>query len=322
MCALKKVLKISLISKKGNQFRFLTLRMLEFLTPSIIIKKVAVSPELVKKLRDKTGAGMADCKNALEEANGNEEKAIEVLRKKGAASAAKRSDRVAKEGVIVASISEDRKHGVLAEVNSETDFVARNESFVRFAQDIAEAALKVNPNSHEDFLLARLANGATISEEVGAQTGRLGEKLEARRFEMLSEKNGFVTSYIHPGSKLGVLVAISGSTGAQALGRDIAMQIAAMNPLYLDRSNVTPEQVEKELEIYRTQSRNEGKKEEIVERIIKNKLEKFYQDNCLVEQSFIKDAAKTINDLLKEAGGLKVTGFVRMQLGEMHKHTE
>ena len=282
---------------------------------------MAVSAELVKKLRDKTGAGMADCKKALEEANGDEAKAIEILRKKGAASAAKRSDRIAKEGVIAARVSEDKKRGVLAEVNSETDFVARNESFVQFAQDVADAALAANPNSHEEFLLAKLSNGATISEEVGAQTGRLGEKLEARRFEMLSEPGGFVTSYIHPGSKLGVLVAISGGTNPE-LGRDIAMQIAAMNPVALDRSSVSPEQIEKELEIYRTQARNEGKKEEFIDRIAKGKLEKYYQDFCLVEQSFIKDAAKTITDLLKEAGGLKVTGFVRMQLGEMHKHSD
>ena len=265
---------------------------------------------------------MADCKNALEEADGNEEKAIEVLRKKGAASAAKRSDRVAKEGMIVASVSEDNKHGILAEVNSETDFVARNDSFIRFAQDVADAALKANPNSHEDFLLARLSNGATISEEVGAQTGRLGEKLEARRFEMISERSGFVTSYIHPGAKLGVLVAIAGGTDGATLGRDIAMQIAAMNPVALDRSQVTQEQIEKELEIYRTQARNEGKKEEFIDRIAKGKLEKYYQDFCLVEQSFIKDASKTVTDLLKESGGLRVTGFVRMQLGEMHKHAE
>jgi elongation factor Ts len=283
---------------------------------------MAISAELVKHLRDKTGAGMADCKKALEEADGDEQKAIEVLRKKGAASAAKRSDRVAKEGMIVASVSEDNKHGILAEVNSETDFVARNDSFVRFAQDVADAALKANPNSHEEFLLARLSNGATISEEVGAQTGRLGEKLEARRFEMMSERSGFVTSYIHPGAKLGVLVAISGGTEGATLGRDIAMQIAAMNPIALDRSQVTPEQIEKELEIYRTQARNEGKKEEFIDRIAKGKLEKYYQDFCLVEQSFIKDAAKTITDLLNEAGGLKVTGFVRMQLGEMHKGNE
>src|SRR5438105_1521920 len=162
---------------------------------------MAISAELVKRLRDKTGAGMADCKKALEEANGDEQKAIEVLRKRGAASAAKRSDRVAKEGIVVASVSEDKKRAVMAEVNSETDFVARNESFVQFAQDIANAALSANPNSHEEFLLAKLSNGATISEEVGAQTGRLGEKLEARRFELLSEPKGFVTSYIHPGSK-------------------------------------------------------------------------------------------------------------------------
>ena len=280
---------------------------------------MAISAELVKHLRDKTGAGMADCKKALEEADGDEQKAIEVLRKRGAASAAKRSDRVAKEGMIVASVSEDNKHGILAEVNSETDFVARNDSFVRFAQDVADAALKANPNSHEEFLMARLSNGATISEEVGAQTGRLGEKLEARRFEIVHEHNGFVTSYIHPGAKLGVLVAISGGTEGATLGRDIAMQIAAMNPIALDRSQVTPEQIEKELEIYRTQARNEGKKDEFVDRIAKGKLEKYYQDFCLVEQSFIKDAAKTITDLLNDAGGLKVTGFVRMQLGEMHK---
>lgn len=283
---------------------------------------MAISAELVKHLRDKTGAGMADCKKALEEANGDEQKAIEFLRKKGAASAAKRSDREAKEGVIMASVSEDRKRGVLAELNTETDFVARNESFMQFAQDVADAALRANPNSHEEFLLAKLANGATISEEVGAQTGRLGEKLEARRFEMLSEPNGFVTSYIHPGSKLGVLVAIAGSASASALGRDIAMQVAAMNPMAVDRTQISTAQIEKELEIYRTQARNEGKKEEFIDRIAKGKLEKYYQDFCLIEQSFIKDAAKTVTDLLKEAGGLKVTGFVRMQLGEMRKQAE
>jgi elongation factor Ts len=284
---------------------------------------MAISPALVKELRDKTGAGMADCKKALEEANGNEQQAIEFLRKRGAASAAKRSDRVAKEGAIVASVSEDKKRAAIAEVNSETDFVARNESFIQFAQEIADAALAANPNSHEDFLLSRLSNGATISEEVGAQTGRLGEKVEARRYEMLSEPNGFVTSYIHPGSKLGVLVAISSAdaSAAGAIGRDIAMQVAAMNPMALDRSQITPEQAEKELEIYRTQARNEGKKEDIIERIAKNKLEKFYQDQCLVEQSFIKDASKTVTDLLKEAApNARVTGFIRMQLGEHHKH--
>ena len=166
-----------------------------------------------------------------------------------------------------------------------------------------------------------MANGATISEEIGAQTGRLGEKLEARRFEMLAEPTGFVTSYIHPGLKLGVLVSISGGVSAE-LGRDIAMQVAAMNPMAVDRSQISTEQIEKELEIYKTQARNEGKKEEFIDRIAKGKLEKYYQDFCLIEQSFIKDAAKTVTDLLKEAGGLKVTGFVRMQLGEMHKHSE
>jgi elongation factor Ts len=280
---------------------------------------MAISAEQVKRLRDRTGAGMADCKKALEAADGDENKAIEVLRKSGAASAAKRADRVAREGVVVAAVSDDKKRGVIAEVNSETDFVARNETFVQFAQDIAAAALTSNPSSHEEFLMTKMANGATISEEVGAQTGRLGEKLEARRFEMVTVEEGFVTAYIHPGAKLGVLVAISGGEASKGsvIGRDIAMQIAAMNPLGLNRQSISTETAEKEIEIYKTQARNEGKKEDIIERIAKNKLEKFYQDNCLIEQSFIKDASKTVTDLLKEVGpNATVTGFVRMQLGE------
>ncbi len=282
---------------------------------------MAVTAEQVKKLRDRTGAGMADCKKALEEANGNEEAALDVLRKRGAASAAKRSDRVAKEGVIASSSSPDGKKAVIAEVNSETDFVARNESFVAFAQDIANAALAASPNSREEFLMVKLSNGATISEEVGTQTGRIGEKIEARRFEMLDAGDGTVASYIHPGAKLGVLVALAGLNGerAIAIGRDIAMQVAAMNPMGLNRASISADTVNREIEIYKTQMRNEGKKEEFIDRIAVGKLEKFYQDNCLLEQSFIKDAGKTITDILKEAGdGVTVTGFIRMQLGEGH----
>jgi elongation factor Ts len=282
---------------------------------------MAVTAEQVKKLRDRTGAGMADCKKALEEANGDEEKALDILRKKGAASAAKRADRVAKEGVIATAVSPDGKKAVIAEVNSETDFVARNESFVAFAQDIANSALNASPNSREEFMLVKLSNGATISEEVGAQTGRIGEKIEARRFEMLDAGNGTVASYIHPGAKLGVLVALSGVNGdaSKTLGRDIAMQVAAMNPMGLNRQSISADTVNREIEIYKTQMRNEGKKEEFIDRIAQGKLEKFYQDNVLLEQSFIKDASKTITDILKEAGAsIMVTGFVRMQLGEGH----
>ncbi len=282
---------------------------------------MAVTAEQVKKLRDRTGAGMADCKKALEEANGNEEAALDILRKRGAASAAKRADRVAKEGVISTATSPDGKKAVIAEVNSETDFVARNESFVAFAQDVASSALAASPNSREEFMLVKLSNGATISEEVGAQTGRIGEKIEARRFEMLDAGNGTVASYIHPGAKLGVLVALSGVNGetAKTLGRDIAMQVAAMNPMGLNRESISADTVNREIEIYKTQMRNEGKKEEFIDRIAQGKLEKFYQDNCLLEQSFIKDASKTVTDLLKEAGaGVMVTGFIRMQLGEGH----
>lgn len=285
---------------------------------------MAISAELVKKLRDRTGAGMADCKKALEEANGNEEQAIEILRKKGAASAAKRADRVAKEGVIVTAVSDDKSKAVIAEVNSETDFVARNESFVAFAQDVANAALTASPNSHEEFLMTKMSNGISIAEGVGEQTGRIGEKIEARRFELVDTKDGVVASYIHPGAKLGVLVALKGIDPEKGLplGRDIAMQVAAMNPLALDRSAVDATTIEKEMDIFRTQLKNEGKKDEIIEKILGGKMDKFYQENTLLEQSFIKDASKTITDLLKEAGnGVTVTGYVRMQLGEGHHHT-
>ncbi len=284
---------------------------------------MAISAELVKKLRDRTGAGMADCKKALEEADGNEEKALDILRKRGAASAAKRSDRVAKEGVIVAAVSEDKSKALIAEVNSETDFVARNESFVEFAQDVAHSALKTSPNSQEEFLMAKLSNGITIQEAVGEQTGRIGEKIEARRFELVDTGDGVVASYIHPGAKLGVLVALKGVNAEKGIpvGRDIAMQIAAMNPLALSRNDVNSDTITKEIEIYRVQLKNEGKKDEIIDRILGGKMEKFYQDNVLLEQSFIKDASKTVTDLLKEVGeGVTVTGFVRMQLGEEHHH--
>ena len=283
---------------------------------------MAITAEQVKQLRERTGAGMADCKAALVEAGGDENLAIDWLRKKGAASAAKRADRVAKEGAVVAAVSADGKKAIIAEVNSETDFVARNESFVQFAQDIANAALAASPNSREEFMMVKLSNGVSIEEEVGAQTGRLGEKIEARRYEVLAA-GGTVASYIHPGAKLGVLVAIEGGHGEKAvsIGRDVAMQVAAMNPLALGRDQLSKETIEKEIEIIKTQLRNEGKKEEMIERIATGKLEKFYQDYCLLEQSFIKDAAKTINDILKE-NELTVTGYIRMQLGEGVHHTE
>lgn len=283
---------------------------------------MAITPQQVKHLREITGAGMADCKNALEAANGDEALAIDWLRKKGAASAAKRADRVAKEGVVVAAVSADGKKAIIAEVNSETDFVARNESFVQFAQDIANAALAASPNSREEFMMVKLPNGIPIDEEVGAQTGRLGEKIEARRYEMLAA-GGTVASYIHPGAKLGVLVSVEGGHGEKAvsIGRDVAMQVAAMNPMALGRDQLSKETIEKEIEIIKTQLRNEGKKEEMIERIATGKLEKFYQDNCLLEQSFIKDAAKTITDILKE-NELTVSGYIRMQLGEGVHHTE
>ncbi|HEY6170986.1 MAG TPA: translation elongation factor Ts [Candidatus Kapabacteria bacterium] len=279
---------------------------------------MAVTAEQVKRLRDRTGAGMADCKKALEEAEGNDELALDILRKRGAASAAKRADRQAKEGVIVTALSPDMKKAVIAEVNSETDFVARNESFIQFAQDIATSALTHSPNSQEEFMMVKLSTGISVAEAVGEQTGRIGEKIEARRFAALDGGDGHVVSYIHPGAKLGVLVAIGGNDRerATAVGRDVAMQVAAMNPMALDRSQIDAVTLEKEIDIIKTQLRNEGKKEEMIDKIATGKLEKFYQDNCLIEQSFIKDASKTIKEILKDSGDLSITGYIRMQLGE------
>jgi len=282
-----------------------------------------ISVNLIKELREKTGAGMADCKNALIESNGDINKAIEYLRKKGAAMAAKRADKIAKEGAIKSAISNDKKSAVIIEVNCETDFVSKGEGFQKFAQDIADAALIAGTDDVNQILNAKTSNGLTVQDTIDEMMGKVGEKIELKRVKYLNIPDGFISSYIHFGSKLGALVGLRGNYTEQAneLGRKIAMQVVAMNPIAIDRAGVNPEVIEKEREIYYEQAKSDSKKPpEIIERIVKNKIEKFYQENCLLEQEYIQDQNVSVGEFIKKFNNtnnttLEVVTIVRFQLG-------
>jgi elongation factor Ts len=284
---------------------------------------MAISAQDVKSLRDRTGAGMADCKKALEEAQGDMNVAIEILRKKGAATAAKRADKTANEGVVATAVTPDHKRGAMVEVNCETDFVARNEEFSTFARTLAQAVLAANPQNGEELNRIQLGD-ITVENALHDMLGKFSERIEVRRFGTLSTTDGYVAEYVHHGDKLGVLIELSaaGDEGrTNALARDIAMQVAAMNPSYVNRTEVPENIVAKEREIYTEQTAQEGKKPEIAEKIVANRVEKYFGDVCLVEQSFVKDSAKTIRDILGEFGKAEgkevdVRRFLRFNLGE------
>lgn len=285
---------------------------------------MAISPLEVKKLRDMTGAGMADCKKALDETNGDFEGAIEILRKRGAATAAKRVDKEAKEGVVSTAISEDHKSAAIVEVCCETDFVARNQEFSSFVKNLSEYLLK-NPNqSNDEMMNGILSDNKTIKNYLDELLGKFSENISIRRTAVVTSDSGFITSYIHSGDKLGVLLMLSekGDIDAtNALGRDLAMQVAAMNPSYTRREDVTEEVISKEKEIYSDQARMEGKPEEIAARVANGRLEKFYAENCLIEQSYVKDSTKTVTTVLKEFSanaGVEVTvnSFIRFNLSD------
>lgn len=278
---------------------------------------MAITNELIKKLRDRTGAGMMDCKKALEETAGDMDRAVEYLRKKGAAVSQKRADRAAKEGMIVTRTTPDGKTGVIVEVNSETDFVGRSEDFTKFAAAAAEAVEKARPATLEALLAQKSSGGKTVGEMLNDLLAKVGEKVEIRRFAVVDAPDGFVSAYTHLGSKIGVLVELAGS-GDASVGRDVAMQVAAMNPAVVNRDEVAKEVVDRELEIYRTQATNEGKPAQVVDRIATGRLEKFFQESALLEQTFIRDATKTIKDVLG-ASGLTVKRFHRFHLGEEMK---
>ncbi|MEK7818596.1 MAG: translation elongation factor Ts [Bacteroidota bacterium] len=282
-----------------------------------------ITSSLVKQLRDRTGAGMMECKNALVSADGDIEKAIENLRKKGAAIASKRADRIANQGLIVTKVNAGATKAVTIEINCETDFVARNEDFISFGNLLAEILMVSNPENVEKFLEMNLPNGKKISEELNDLIAKIGEKLEVKRFKIISTETGVIDAYTHLGSKIGVLVELTGklSPSTKTLVRDLALQVAAMSPIVVNREEVAKEKIETELDVYRQLAKNEGKPEAIAEKIAQGRLEKFYQEVVLLEQSFIKDASKNIKEVLAETGKilaeeLKIARFIRYQLGE------
>ena len=272
-----------------------------------------VTAALVKELREKTGAGMMDCKKVLTETDGDLEKAAELLREKGITKAAKKSGRVAAEGMVEAYISEDEKVGAIVEVNSETDFVAKNEEFRTFVMDVAKQIVKNNPESVEALLAepAMFEEGKTVNEALIEKIATIGENISIRRFARFETTDGLIEKYIHGDGKIAVLVNMT--SGTKELAKDVCMQIAAARPEFIDRDQVPAERVEKEKEILKIQTMNEGKPEAIAEKIVLGRINKFYQEICLVDQEFVKDPSKKVSDILKDS---KVLEFARFEKGE------
>ncbi len=272
----------------------------------------------INKLRQATGAGMMDCRKALTESDGDFEKAIDYLRKKGQKVAALRSDREAKEGVIIATTTADNKAGLVFTLACETDFVAKNADFVAFTQSIMDAGLKNNVKSLDELLAAKLDN-VSIADKINDQVARIGEKIQLTRFERIEAEG--VAAYIHGAYRMGVLVGLNKNTSeALQAGKDIAMQIAAMNPVAVDQDSVSPEVVVREKAIVTDQIKNDpkmaGKTDEMIEKIAVGKLNAFFKENTLTAQPFVKDQAKSVGDYLKSIdSGLKVIQFKRVQLG-------
>jgi elongation factor Ts len=275
---------------------------------------VQISASDVNKLRQQTGAGMMDCKKALTETNGDFEAAVDFLRKKGAKVAASRQDRESNEGVVIARTSADGKTGVIIELNCETDFVAKNADFIAFANSIANTAVEKNP-ADLAALNALTIDGQTIADATIEKTGTIGEKIGVSKYEVITGEK--VVAYIHGNYRLGVLVALTAApAGIDEAGKDVAMQIAAMNPIAVDKDGVDSSVIERELEIAKDVIRQEGKPEEMVEKIAAGKLNKFYKDSTLLNQEFVKDSSKTVAQFLATVEkGLTVTAFKRVALG-------
>lgn len=280
-----------------------------------------ISATQVNELRKKTGAGMMDCKKALTEANGDFEKAIEVLRKKGAAVAVKRAEKAANEGMVLTKVFDDGKQAVILQINCETDFVAKSEDFISFAKSVVQTIAEKKPENVE----ALLANNSTVSNSINDILGKVGEKIEISRFKIEKASAGLLVDYIHMGAKLGVLVKFDnvsdGKDELAIIGKDIAMQVAAMKPLTTYREEVAKDTIDKEIDIYKELARKEGKPENILEKISTGRLNKFFQENCLFEQAFIKDNTKTVGSLIQDFNTkyntqVKLNLFHRFHLGD------
>ena len=282
-----------------------------------------ITAQMVKELRESTGAGMMDCKKALQEAEGNMEKAVDILREKGLSKAAKKADRVAAEGLVTVEINADHTAAAIVEVNSETDFVAKNEDFKQFVKDAAEMALATEATEIAALLEENHAEGKALKDVLNDRIAKIGEKLDFRRFEKLTTE-GQIAGYIHGAGKIGVLVELLTEARDErviAMGRDIAMQVAAMNPKYVSREDVDPAYIAHETEVLTAQALNEGKPANIVEKMVKGRLEKELKEVCLLEQTFVKDSDFTIKKLVAEVAktvgsDIKVGRVVRFEVGE------
>jgi len=273
-----------------------------------------ISASDVMKLRKATGAGMMDCKTALAEAEGDFSRATDIIREKGKLVASKRADRAANEGVVLAKVNGSKKSGSLLVLNCETDFVAKNEAFVAFAERILDAAIASNA-ADMDTVKALVLDGRTVENLIIEQTGVIGEKLDLPYFAKLDAET--VVAYIHPGNKLSTLVGFNKADVEVQVTKDIAMQVAAMNPIAVDKKDVPAETVAKELEIAKEKFRMEGKPEAMLDKISQGALEKFFKDSTLLNQAFIKESKQTVSDFLKSQDkGLTVTGFIRYNLAD------
>ncbi|GAE36057.1 translation elongation factor Ts [Halalkalibacter akibai] len=274
---------------------------------------MAVTASMVKELREKTGAGMMDCKKALTETNGDMDKAVDFLREKGIASAAKKADRVAAEGLTL--VKSEGNKAVIVEINSETDFVAKNENFQKLVNELATHVLTNSPASVEEALTQSFAEGQTVQEYINSSIAKIGEKISLRRFEIVEKGDGDAFGeYLHMGGRIGVLTVLSGSTDAE-LAKDVAMHIAAINPTYVTRDEVSQEEVEREREVLTQQALNEGKPANIVEKMVEGRLSKYFEQVCLLDQPFVKDGDQKVGKYVKNKGA-EVKSFIRYEVGE------
>ncbi|WP_232697063.1 translation elongation factor Ts [Brevibacillus daliensis] len=273
----------------------------------------AISAQMVKELRERTGAGMMDCKRALEEVNGDLEKAIDLLREKGIAKAAKKSGRIAAEGLT--GFAANGNVGTIVEINCETDFVAKNPEFQALVKDIAEHVIAHRPASVEEALTQSFQGGEDLGTAINAKIATIGENLNFRRFEILEKTDaGVFGGYLHMGGKIGVLVALENTTD-ETLAKDLAMHAAASNPRFGVREEVSQDEIDREREVLKNQALGEGKPANIVDKMVEGRMSKFFEEYCLVEQPFVKDPDKRVSQLLKEAGAT-FGSFARFQVGE------
>ncbi|MEC4585709.1 translation elongation factor Ts [Bacillus safensis] len=274
---------------------------------------MAITAQLVKELRQKTGAGMMDCKKALTETDGDIEKAIDLLREKGIAKAAKKADRIAAEGLTL--IKTDGNTGVILEVNSETDFVAKNEGFQALLNELADHLLAAKPATIEEAHASKMENGSTVEEHITSAIAKIGEKITLRRFSVITkEDNAAFGSYLHMGGRIGVLAVLNGTTDEE-LARDIAMHVAAVNPKYISRDQVSEEEANREREVLTQQALQEGKPENIVAKMVEGRLNKFFEEICLLDQAFVKNPDEKVKQVVATKNATVQT-YVRYEVGE------